>query len=78
MIFQSTKTKQFFLFQISIKTYDVIVCSKTKDHIAPANEYYVQNQPPGNANINFIHMDEFSLSDDDSISSKAKKIKVIS
>ncbi|KAJ1274244.1 hypothetical protein BS78_05G047200 [Paspalum vaginatum] len=33
----------------------------------PGNEYYIQNQPPGNGNINFSHVNEISFSEADSV-----------
>ncbi|OQU78704.1 hypothetical protein SORBI_3008G033900 [Sorghum bicolor] len=33
----------------------------------PVNEYYIQNQPPGNGNINFSHTNEISFSEADSV-----------
>ncbi|TVU26948.1 hypothetical protein EJB05_29525, partial [Eragrostis curvula] len=32
-----------------------------------ADEYYIHNQPPGSANINFSHMNEYQLSEADSL-----------
>ncbi|RLN31007.1 uncharacterized protein C2845_PM05G05640 [Panicum miliaceum] len=37
------------------------------DQARSVNQYYIQDQPPGNGNVNFSHMNEFSFSEADSV-----------
>uniref|UniRef100_J3N607 PHD-type domain-containing protein n=2 Tax=Oryza brachyantha TaxID=4533 RepID=J3N607_ORYBR len=42
-------------------------CEYVDQASIPVDEYYIQNQPQGNANINFGHSNEFSLSEADGV-----------
>ncbi|XP_062204414.1 DDT domain-containing protein PTM-like [Phragmites australis] len=53
--------------KLSIRRAQVKNCEDLDQVGRPVNEYYIQNQPPGNASISFSHMNEFSLSEADSV-----------
>ncbi|XP_062201843.1 DDT domain-containing protein PTM-like [Phragmites australis] len=53
--------------KLSIRRAQVKNCEYLDQSGRPVNDYYIQNQTPGNANINFSHTNEFSLSEADSV-----------
>ena len=53
--------------KLSIRRAQVRNCEYLDQAGTPANGYYVQNQHPGNENIDFSHMNEFSLSEADGV-----------
>ncbi|GJM88016.1 hypothetical protein PR202_ga04032 [Eleusine coracana subsp. coracana] len=53
--------------KLSIRRAQVKNCESIDRTTRPVDEYYIHNQPPGSANINFGHMNEYPLSEADSV-----------
>uniref|UniRef100_A0ACD5YKG9 Uncharacterized protein n=1 Tax=Avena sativa TaxID=4498 RepID=A0ACD5YKG9_AVESA len=53
--------------KLSIRRPQVKNCEYLDQDGTPVNGFYIQNQPPGNANIDFSQMNEFSLSEADGV-----------
>ena len=53
--------------KLSVRRAQTKNCQYLDQAGIPVNEYYIQNQPPGNGNISFSNMNEYSFSEADSV-----------
>jgi hypothetical protein len=53
--------------KLSVRRAQTKNCEYLDQAGIPVNEYYIQNQPPGNGNISFSNMNEYSFSEADSV-----------